>query len=276
MNSSQIRRMKYAKKKKRNRFIKKIILFIVLAIITLFALLKFGVFNVRTISVTGTKIASQEEIKKKSGIKVGDNYFFLTKKKRINDIKTIPIVKTASISFSFGGYIDIDVVERTPVAQIVDYTDYYILDDELKIIEVRNNPMQNLVEIVGVPSEKLKLGSFLTFEDSEKNKFLEDLFKRNSVFSLLKSVELDDIGIYFVTKDNTDVDFGSYKNIDYKFDMLEKILADVKKENKKVNEIYMEKDGNPMAVTESESSDDETEDFNSNYNLNTSTNLEND
>lgn len=278
MDKYEARKNKLKKAKKRKKILKILFLVVILLALIFLVLLKVGLFNVKSISVKGVKSASVEEVKKRSGLKIGENYLLVSKKNRARDISSIPVVKTASIKFSLNGEADISIVERTPVAQIVNYTDYYVIDSELKIIDVKNEPMQNLLELNGISSKELKLGNFISDEEDNKLELLKKIFENKTIFAKLKSINLNEENAQFITKDNINIEFGSYRDIEYKFEMLEKIFSDIEKSNKKYTDIYMEKGEDPIAV-ESGSSEEDVEkstDTNLNNDLETSTELNSD
>lgn len=243
------RKEKYIKRRRRKILLRRLLFILILFSILVFTLLKVGIFNVNSIKVIGNQKVSAEDIIKRSGFKIGESYFKISKKNRIDDINSIAMIKSSKISF-IPKSVTIKVVERIPKIQIEDYGNYYIVDDELRIIKVESNMTEGLLDMIISAKTNHKVGTFL-FEKNEKvREFFYKLFK-DELFGELKQVSPSDKSINFITKDNIEIDFGSYENVDYKFKMLKEILKDIKETNKNATKIFMEKGENPIVRLES-------------------------
>ncbi|WP_036728952.1 cell division protein FtsQ/DivIB [Peptoniphilus mikwangii] len=246
------RKKKIIKRRKKRLLIRKIVSIIILFSIIIFFMLKLGVFNVRSINIKGASEAKESEIIKKSEFKVGENYFSVNKKDRIKNINNIPVIKTSKISFSLSRRVTISVYERKPILQIENYMDYYLLDDEFRIIGIKNEPLQNIVELTGIDEKDLKLGKFLYAKDDQTKNFIKKLFDEKEIFQNLKSVNISSNSIMCINKDNIEIKFGEPTNLDYKFKMLGQVLEDIRKTNKRATLIDMSKGDNIIVEIESD------------------------
>ncbi|MGO3751438.1 MAG: cell division protein FtsQ/DivIB [Peptoniphilaceae bacterium] len=253
------RREKYKQRKKRKILITKIFSFILLGIIIIFFLNKLGFFNVNSIEVVGNKDVSKSEIIKRSSFEIGNNFFDISKKNRETDINSIPKIKESKIKFYIGGKIKILVTEREPIMQINNYTDYYIIDNEFRLIDILNKPLVDCKYLYGINVNKVKLGDYLLKKEEKKKTFLKALFKSQTIFKEIEKIELKNKKVLLSNKDNLEIDFGSYNDIEYKLDMLKQILEDIRSSNRNISKIYMEQGKNPVAVEET--------DYNKNSNL---------
>ncbi|MGO1580006.1 MAG: cell division protein FtsQ/DivIB [Peptoniphilaceae bacterium] len=253
------RREKYKQRKKRKILITKIFSFILLGIIIIFFLNKLGFFNVNSIEVVGNKDVSKSEIIKRSSFEIGNNFFDISKKNRETDINSIPKIKESKIKFYIGGKIKILVTERDPIMQINNYTDYYIIDNEFRLIDILNKPLVDCKYLYGINVNKVKLGDYLLKKEDKKKEFLKALFKSQTIFKEIEKIELKNKKVLLSNKDNLEIDFGSYNDIEYKLDMLKQILEDIRSSNRNISKIYMEQGKNPVAVEET--------DYNKNSNL---------
>ncbi|WP_138159316.1 cell division protein FtsQ/DivIB [Peptoniphilus catoniae] len=246
----QSRREKYRKRARRKLFVRKIVLFALLLIIGIFILVRTGSLNVNSITVTGSEEVSKEEIIKRSGLKVGENYFSIPKKERIKAINSIAKIKSSDIKFSLSRKATINVDERKGIIQVGDYTNYYIIDKDLRIIDILNSPVQNLKYLTGASLTNLDLGDDIFPKEKVKREFLKKLFKED-IFSRLDEIQMESDSVVFIESHGIEIDFGKIDNVDYKFKMLNEILKDIDTTGKKALKIEMEKGSSPIVELES-------------------------
>lgn len=240
----------YRKRARRKNFFKRVF-FIFLCILILFLILsKIGFFNVASIKVYGNDTVETSEIINRSGLKPGENFFSISKSKRIDAINSIARIKSSDISFSPMGTTKINVVERKAVLQIENYTNYYIIDEELRIIDILNKPIQNIKELSGVKLDNYDLGDYLYFKDKNKKDFILRLFKNEEIFSTVESIYFSKDGLNLKTYDGITIELGDANDSEYKLDMLREILKDIKSTNKDVDKIDMTRGDNPIVVLE--------------------------
>ncbi|MDO5041181.1 MAG: FtsQ-type POTRA domain-containing protein [Peptoniphilus sp.] len=245
------RKEKYRIRAKRKNFIRKIILLMMILTITFFVLTKTGFFNVSSIKVLGNESISREEIIKRSGIAMGQNYFSVSKKDRVEAINSIAKIKSSKIKFSVSGDTTIEVVERKGIMQIENYASYYIIDRDLRIIEIMSRPFQNLKDIKGVNIQNLDLGDYILTKEKDKREFLAQLIDTEEIFNSIKGIEFKED--MYVLMDNNDVEiqFNSIEDLEYKFRMLVEILKDIETTNKNAIRIEMDNGYSPIVVLQS-------------------------
>ena len=264
----KIKRKKNRKFRRIFRIFTRFFIFFTIIFLILFAIRHSSLFKVKDINISGIEKVKREEVLRKAKLGPADKFHNISKKDRINSIKSIPYVKDVKLTFNLGGKVNINIVERKPYYQI-QKKDYNLIDSDFRIIDTTKDKNSNLMDIYGLDIENLKVGDYiLRDKDSqEKVMLLEKL--RDSKFNLegnIKSVSLLDSISTFVTVDGIKVEFGSYNNIDYKLNMLKLILEDIKNTGKNVSLIEMEKSENPIVVEK----DTKEEDIFDNNNTNTS------
>lgn len=246
----KIKRKKNRKFRRIFRIFTRFFIFFTIIFLILFAIRHSSLFKVKDINISGIEKVKREEVLRKAKLRPADKFYNISKKDRINSIKSIPYVKDVKMTFNLGGKVNINIVERKPYYQI-QKKDYNLIDSDFRIIDTTKDKNSNLMDIYGLDIENLKVGDYiLRDKDSqEKVMLLEKL--RDSKFNLegnIKSVSLLDSISTFVTVDGIKVEFGSYNNIDYKLNMLKLILEDIKNTGKNVSLIEMEKSENPIVV----------------------------
>lgn len=254
------KRVKRKKVNKRRKFFKILFRFLILFLfifLIIFSLKNSKLFNIKSVNVDGTKKVSYNDIVKVGELKKGSKYFEISKSDRIKKLESIPYVKNAKVRYKLGGNVDVSIEERVPYYQ-VESRNFLLADEEFRILEEKDSKVDNLLSLNGLNVENKKPGSYiLSYKEDEDKKLLLKSLKEPeyNLMGNIKDIELLDSVASFVTVDGVKVEFGSYKNIDYKLKMLSLMLDDIKKTNKKATVIQMEKGTNPILIVEDENSD---------------------
>lgn len=245
-----IRIEKRKKKNNINRIIRKIILAIVILVVVFFLLKYAGAFNVKNVNITGNENTKVEDIIAAGQIEKGSSYFSFVGKKARESIEKLPYVKTAKITFLPFAPVKISIVERNPLFQGVYNGKFYLVDDELRVLEEKDMYNPELFTLENVDFENYPVGSFLFgTEDREKSEFLFDVFKNEKLKPLIGIVSLKDDLAEITTKEGIKIVFGPYENTAYKLKVLAKVLDDVASKGIIADTIYLNKGPNPILET---------------------------
>lgn len=259
MNKSEERISKNRKARKRKKIIKRLFFILILFFVVIFTLNKVGAFKIQTINIIGAENIPRKEILKKADISKGQNYFAVSSKEREKNLKSLPTVKNAKVSFSPNRTATIKIEKRIPKAQLKGDSKYYIIDDEFKVIEIRSKANDDLIVLEGLATKDYKLGTVLFTKESQQKELLDKIFQNENLYKNIASVQLKKTYVTFKTKDDIKVDLGTYLDLDYKFKMLEQIFKDIKETGKDVTLIEMEKGKDPIAVSESSNNNKNSE-----------------
>ncbi|MDU2115829.1 MAG: FtsQ-type POTRA domain-containing protein [Peptoniphilus lacydonensis] len=254
MKKSEKKKRKLNKKKKYFKIFSRFFIFFSFIFLLVFAIKNSNIFSIKNVVVEGNKVVSADTIKKVSGLKKGNKYFYISKRERLKKIKSIPYIKDAKISYNIIGRVKVVVSERTAYYQI-ESNEYLIVDENFRIIAKLDKKEENLVNLMGFNVENSEPGSYILSnkEDKEKRDLLMEL--RSEEYSLrgnIRDIELLDSIATFTTVEGIKVEFGSYSNTSYKLKMLSLILDDIKKTNKNAILIQMEKGDSPILITDGE------------------------
>ena len=128
----------YEMKKRRNRIIRAIVVGVIALALVAVAVYLFltRVFIVQTIIVDGTDTYSYVEICETSDIKIGSVIFFVDEKD-INNALTAkyPYIKRAEVEKHYPSTVNIVIIEEEPRYYIEYDGEYFVLTDELKVLE---------------------------------------------------------------------------------------------------------------------------------------------
>ena len=151
-------------------FIRRFILILAAFIIIFFISKYAGAFNVKNVKISGNQKTKIEDVVKKGNIKTGASYFTFAGKAARKNIEDLPYVKTAKISLIPFGPVKITIKERVPVSQVEDQGNYYLLDDEYRVLEKMESPKEELPIIENVDMSKEKISDFLFTENDQTKK----------------------------------------------------------------------------------------------------------
>lgn len=246
----------------RRRNTSKIFIFIIII------LLFFGVsklirqidfFNLKKINITGNKNLKKEFILEGSKVHMGQNIFDINLLKVKNRLKNNPYIKEIKVSRKLPDIINIDIVEKEEIFQMLQSDKKYIvLDEDGIILNIVNNPTKDATIVKGVKfKQKINKDSIgKNIVKFIKYKRAEEFFRTNGQIKLskrLKEIVInEDHMIRMVLKNNKVIEFGSLKNSSYKLRLLNETLDYINREKISFEKILMDRGENPIIVMDRE------------------------
>lgn len=216
------------KRRKRRRRRRLFLFFVV--IITIFVTLSYKLpyFNVNSIIVNNNKVLSSEIIVESSGLKSGNNVFFVNFREAKKKILSNPYILNCSITRKLPSTFVINVEERKASYYIEENSSYYIIDNKGILLEVKENIEGfNLIRLEGVNLDSEELGSvFISGENKEKVLSvldnLQGLIDRGLIDEKKKSLGLNDNDVIPVKK----IDFSELYNIKISYNQINILCGD--------------------------------------------------
>lgn len=145
------------------------------------AVVIFGVFRVRTVSVSGMVNYTNKEIVAASGVKIGDNMMFSDFDKAAKKIAAeLPFIGTAEAEKKFPSTVIFKVTpsEATYAYYCASQKGYIITDENLKILSTSMDVPEGIGVITGNSNpEDTKPGSVLTLVEDSENAYEMKLLK---------------------------------------------------------------------------------------------------
>ena len=181
----------FIKTKKKKKRIKKMIMFILFFLLLLFLFLaKAPIFNIKVVQYKNNKIIDEEELYKLYN-PVGQNMIFISTKKAETDIKKNPYVESVSFDKHYPNELTVKITEKNACYYVKEKSDYYILADDLSILEVKNNISGlKLIEIANIKIDNKNVGQKITSKTSvidDASKLAELLSRNTSKISFSKA-----------------------------------------------------------------------------------------
>ncbi|NLY20024.1 MAG: FtsQ-type POTRA domain-containing protein [Tissierellia bacterium] len=247
------------KRRKKRRKIKYFRIFFLLAIFLgiCYFILNLGLFKISKIDVMGNKKVETEAILEKTDYLMGKSIFFTRKSTVEKSVKSIPYVDTVKVKKKFPSKVELTVEERKPSIMIPNKDKFLLIDSTGTFLEEVESFTYDLtiiekIDLNGDPKSGDKIFDFIV--DDRIDNFLE-LALSKSVFSYFEKLHFDEKETVIDLNNGIKVAFGSYNNMEYKLDVLQKILDDVEKDGTNATMILMEEGPYPVLVTDFEKID---------------------
>ena len=176
------------KKKKRRRMISRIGIAVLVLLAIVFAPTIF--FQVSKINVTGDTRYTSEQLIKSTGVKQGDNMFFLDTEQIAADLKDeYPYLDTVKLRST----LQIEVSDRTAVLSIEQNGKYLILDMSGKVLEKTKSAAKGTAKVTGVPMKGLHVGDTVDEDKYGKAASVMKLLELTDQYGMKKHIKTIDV-----------------------------------------------------------------------------------
>lgn len=180
------------KKKKRRRMISRIGIAVLVLLAIVFAPTIF--FQVSKINVTGDTRYTSEQLIKSTGVKQGDNMFFLDTKQIAADLKDeYPYLDTVKLRRKLPSTLQIEVSDRTAALSIEQNGKYLILDMSGKVLEKTKSVAKGTAKVTGVPMKGLHVGDTVDEDKYGKAASVMKLLELTDQYGMKKHIKTIDV-----------------------------------------------------------------------------------
>lgn len=180
------------KKKKRRRMISRIGIAVLVLLAIVFAPTIF--FQVSKINVTGDTRYTSEQLIKSTGVKQGDNMFFLDTKQIAADLKDeYPYLDTVKLRRKLPSTLQIEVSDRTAALSIEQNGKYLILDMSGKVLEKTKSAAKGTAKVTGVPMKGLHVGDTVDEDKYGKAASVMKLLELTDQYGMKKHIKTIDV-----------------------------------------------------------------------------------
>ncbi|QHI73050.1 cell division protein FtsQ/DivIB [Aminipila terrae] len=175
---------KLRKKKKRKKKNYLLRLLVIIAIgVGLYFLITSELFDIDSVKIKNNNYYTVEQVKDKSGIKIGENIFKLKKNEIKDKLLKDPYFANVIIKRKLPATVVVEVTERTEKAAVI-YNGAYIIIDSDGMVLRKASAEPKITVIQGLTVKKAKEGKPL---EVEENSILADTLR------MLKSMESSDL-----------------------------------------------------------------------------------
>lgn len=225
--------------KKKKRHSNRILLYIALILVAVlvFVVLSLTVFfKVENIQVSGSSQYDAQQIIDISGIEQGQNLILTSEDKAESLItKNLPYISSVTLKKKLPSTVTIVVEKAVPWVQVDQDNGYFLLDENLKVLEIRKKQMKNVPIIRGVTKHgKINNSAGETIKIVNDFKclrlnMLKEIFDEAEAegidkITVIQIENVEDINITY--DDKIVLQCGSSDNLDLKMKYAKRILAE--------------------------------------------------
>ncbi|MBQ8203456.1 MAG: FtsQ-type POTRA domain-containing protein [Clostridia bacterium] len=206
------------KKRRKRRLIAGFVVFLITALSVAAVLSVTVLFPVKTVKATGSKLYTEEQIVKSSGISEENNLFTLSAQAVTeNLVRNLPYIDSVELKREIPDKITIVVKDASEYACFFADDVYYVISKGGRVINAYTEQPENTFLIVGCTA-KCKVGQMIEF-DGEDNKEL--------VFSIAENLDNKNV---FINKINVSDEYNITLTVEGRFNVIlgSKINADKK------------------------------------------------
>lgn len=209
----------------------------VLVLAAVFFILRFAVFSVKQILVTGNTTISAEEVIKTSGIHRGDNIFTLNENEIEDRITSDYRLQFRYMAREMPSTVVLSVREREPCCWLTYCGIMYVMDKNRMVLYESENPAeqpQNLVEIKGLEVRSNTVtGQYINLGNDTQKSVFSELFLEMKVLGCIEQIREADISnpdsILLSTRDGYTAGLGDRTNLHAKLRSLLLVQDELKK-----------------------------------------------
>ncbi|MBQ8894939.1 MAG: FtsQ-type POTRA domain-containing protein [Clostridia bacterium] len=240
---------RYYQKKKRRKKRAKVVFFgllFVLMMLTLAILSVTVFFNAEEIIVEGNTRYTAEELLETGGLKIGQNLFRLDKFQVIDQMETLPYVKSVTIKRRLPNTLRVKVTENEPVVWIAADTGAALLNEEYRVLETVSlpdpaaapegqavdSPVEGIPQLTGIAATELTVGKTAVFGEEDYTGFLKRLYEGFAANEELSWAEVHEVqfaaryDIKVLYHERITIDFGTLDQTDTKLELAAYLLND--------------------------------------------------
>lgn len=180
------------KKKRRRRLVSRIGIAVLVLLAIVFAPTIF--FQVSNVQVTGDTRYKSEELIASTGVKQGDNMFFLDTKQIAADLKEkYPYLDNVKLHRKLPSTLQIEVSDRAAALSVKRSGKYLILDMSGKVLEEAKSAEKGTAKVTGVPMKGLNVGDTIDEKQYGKAASVMKLLELADQYGMKKHIKTIDV-----------------------------------------------------------------------------------
>lgn len=187
--------------------------------------------RVTDVRVTGDQVYAEEDVLRICGFKTGDNLLLIPASDREQKLETqLPYIAKAKITRRIPGTVKIEITAARGVCSLQVGPDWYVVTAGGKVLESRTEPMEGLMQVIGLTPKSARVGEKLELDNEEASRAFTELVStidklgedgqgadgRGAAgeFTKMDLTDLYDIRLWY--QDRVECLLGSSNQLDYK------------------------------------------------------------
>ena len=228
-----LRKRAIRQKKIRRRRLKIFFTFFIIFLLGLSIVLCLTVFfPIENLNAKGSKIYTEAQIIKASGIELGDNLFATAEGTTLKNLKQkLPYIESLEFTRELPGSLMLTVKDAGEYACYYDGKAYYIISNTGWVLKKEYEPPASLFTVSGT-KVKCKVGTSIEFTDEEAKQLAEKIIaslKNENV--LINTIDISDtVAITLKVENRFEVNLGTANYIPEKIRHLSSMIENISKE----------------------------------------------
>ncbi|MFV0503810.1 MAG: cell division protein FtsQ/DivIB [Lachnospirales bacterium] len=198
--------------------------------ISVFAILNSPIFLIGNVYINGAEQISEEKVLKAANLGQNNgNIFYYPTRRNQRKLEENSYIEKADIKRIFPNTIEVNIIERLPIAYI-EYRDTYLsIDKKGNVIEVltETSSPNSLPIVMGLNINSYTLGNPINLDKTEYLKttlILSNLLEKHNITSETLRIDLKDLNNIYIYIENMVVVFGNMENADEK---ISRVIASI-------------------------------------------------
>lgn len=188
-------------------------------------------YNVADIEVSGNEQNDAQTLIDASGISIGESIFKINVAEAKKNISKVAFVDTVSVRRSLPNTIKITVTESAAIAYISFIGNYIGIDENGKILEMKQQEGVDKPIIYGLHIDNFEIGSTVRIDDENISSALSDILlqvKSSNLTDKILSIDVNDgENIIMMLRSGIEVKLGNTDNLKYKTAYLKSVLDEL-------------------------------------------------
>lgn len=182
--------------------------------------------RVTDVRVTGDQVYAEEDVLRICGFKTGDNLLLIPASDREQKLETqLPYIARARITRRIPGTVQIEITAARGVCSLQAGPEWYVIAAGGKVLESRTEPMEGLMQVIGLTPKSARVGEKLELDNEEASRAFTELVSTidklgedgqgaANEFTKMDLTDLYDIRLWY--QDRVECLLGSSNQLDYK------------------------------------------------------------
>lgn len=132
--------------------------------------------RVTEVRVTGDQVYAEEDVLRICGFKTGDNLLLIPARDREQKLETqLPYIAKAKITRRIPGTVQIQITAARGVCILQAGPEWYVIAAGGKVLESRTEPMEGLMQVIGLTPQSARIGEKLQLDNEEASTVFMEL-----------------------------------------------------------------------------------------------------
>jgi cell division protein FtsQ len=204
-------------------------MFLLLAALLGGTILLGDTFRIHNVLIEGTTYVSNEELIQLSGIREGENIFFLDTALVKQRIESNPMLLVSSVIRKYPDTVLLEIIERNPTAVVEYMGSYGVLDEQGRVLRIESSlPAGNYPLLTGLRLTQVEVGKAVGIDNKKQvsamNTILTAFSSANALTDIAEINLVDTLSIEMVSRTGITIQLGDEEDMSSKANLVKQML----------------------------------------------------